>query len=179
MKTNTQKLTVSGLLLGVALLLPFLTGSVPQLGRMLSPMHLPVLLCGFLCGWPWGLCVGLIAPLLRSVLFGMPPLFPVAVAMACELAAYGFVTGLLYPRLGRRPAGLYGSLILAMLGGRIVWGIVTYVLLGMSGSTLTVEMFLTATVVGTLPGIALQLILVPMIVWLVERRRELDTNGNT
>ncbi len=79
---RTRKMTYAALYLGIALVLPFITGQIPEIGAMLCPMHIPVLLCGFLCGWPWGLAVGFIAPLLRSVLFGMPVLFPSAVAMA-------------------------------------------------------------------------------------------------
>ena len=81
--------------LALALMLPFLTGQIPQIGSMLSPMHIPVLLCGFVCGWPWGLAVGVVAPPLRSVLFGMPPMYPTALCMAFELAAYGAVAGLM------------------------------------------------------------------------------------
>ena len=68
-----RRLVYSALFLALALLLPFLTGQIPQIGSALNPMHIPVLLCGFVCGWPWGLAVGLIAPLLRHLLFGMPP----------------------------------------------------------------------------------------------------------
>ena len=93
---NTKKLVYSALFLALALVLPFLTGQIQTFGQMLAPMHLPVLLCGFVCGPVWGLAVGAVAPLLRSLLFSMPPMFPTAVAMAFELAAYGLFTGLFY-----------------------------------------------------------------------------------
>ena len=96
-QNNTKKLVYSALFLALALVLPFLTGQIQTFGQMLAPMHLPVLLCGFVCGPVWGLAVGAVAPLLRSLLFGMPPMFPTAVAMAFELAAYGLFTGLLPP----------------------------------------------------------------------------------
>ena len=96
------RLTYSALYLAIALVLPFLTGQIPQIGSMLCPMHIPALLCGFVCGWPWGLAVGFIAPLLRSAFFGMPTMFPAAVSMAFELAAYGAVAGLLYRVLPKR-----------------------------------------------------------------------------
>ena len=76
MKRDIRKLTYSAVFLALALVLPFLTGQIPQIGSMLSPMHLPVMLCGFVCGGPWGLVVGFVAPLLRSLLFGMPPAVP-------------------------------------------------------------------------------------------------------
>ncbi len=89
MKVNLKKLVLSGVFLALALLLPFVTGQIPQIGAALAPMHIPVLLCGFVCGWPFGLVVGFVAPLLRFMLFGMPPIFPTGIAMAFELAAYG------------------------------------------------------------------------------------------
>ncbi|MFQ6976237.1 MAG: ECF transporter S component [Oscillibacter sp.] len=69
-----RKLTYSALFLALAMVLPFLTGQIPEIGSMLCPMHLPALLCGFMCGWPWGLAVGFISPLLRSM-SGMPPIW--------------------------------------------------------------------------------------------------------
>ena len=135
MSKSIKKLTFSALFLALCLVLPFLTGQIPQIGQMLSPMHIPVLLCGFVCGWGWGLAVGFIAPLLRSILFGMPALFPNAVAMAFELAAYGFLAGILYKAFPKKPVYVYVTLILAMIGGRIVWGIVDFILLGIKSHT--------------------------------------------
>ena len=112
------KLTYSALYLAIALVLPFLTGQIPQIGSMLCPMHIPALLCGFVCGWPWGLAVGFISPLLRSVLFGMPDMFPTAVAMAFELAAYGAASGLLYRVLPKKIGSIYAALVLSMIAGR-------------------------------------------------------------
>ena len=117
-----RKLTYSALYLAIAMVLPFVTGQIPEIGAMLCPMHIPALLCGFMCGWPWGVAVGFIAPLLRSVLFGMPVLFPTAVAMAFELAVYGGTAGILYQLLPRKKWTVYLVLILSMIAGRIVWG---------------------------------------------------------
>lgn len=88
-----RQLVPAALFLALAFVLPLLTGQVPKVGNMLCPMHFPVLLCGFVLGGPWGLAVGFAAPLLRSVLFGMPPMFPVAISMAFELATYGWCPG--------------------------------------------------------------------------------------
>ena len=55
MKTSTRKLTLSALFLALGLVLPLITGQIPQIGKMLLPMHIPVLLCGMVCGWPYGL----------------------------------------------------------------------------------------------------------------------------
>jgi uncharacterized membrane protein len=144
-------------------------GRIPDIGKRLSLMHVPVLLCGFLCGWPWGLAVGFIAPPLRSVLFGMPAMFPSAVVMAFELATYGAVAGLLYRLLPRRKAVTVGVLILSMIAGRIVWGIVRLVLAGLSGSSFTWGLFLSGAITTALPGIVLQIVLIPLLVISLER----------
>lgn len=136
---------------------------------MLLPMHIPVLLCGIICGWEYGLAVGAILPLLRSVIFAMPPMYPTALAMTFELAAYGAVIGLLYRRFFKGTAGIYLSLLTAMVSGRIVWGIAQAVLLGVGGKTFTVSAFLAGAVLNAVPGIILQLLLVPAVVILLEK----------
>ena len=171
MSNKTKKLVLSALLLAAGLVLPFLTGSIPNFGRMLLPMHLPVLLCGFLCGWPWGLAVGVVAPLLRSVLFGMPPMFPIAVSMAVELAVYGFLTGFVSAKLPRKIGWLYVALVVAMLGGRAAWGLARLVLAGLSGGSFTMAMFLAGAFTTAIPGIIVQLILVPALVVAVRRTK--------
>ena len=170
MKINLRKLTMAGLCLALCLVLPFLTGQIPEIGKRLSPMHIPVFLCGFLCGAPWGALVGLIAPILRSVLFQMPALYPDAVCMMFELAVYGLVSGFLYRKLPRRRLwSLYVALIAAMIAGRLVWGAVKWLLLGLSGTAFTMEMFLAGAVINAVPGIILHLVLVPVLVLALER----------
>ena len=164
-----RKLTYSALFLALAMVLPFVTGQIPQIGSMLSPMHIPVLLCGFLCGWPWGLAVGVIAPMLRSVIFGMPAMFPGAVAMTFELATYGAVSGLLYKMLPRRKSSVYITIVTAMLLGRIVWGIARLILAGLSGQTFTWALFMAGAFTNAFPGIILHLALVPLLVIIMEK----------
>ena len=164
-----RKLTYAALYLAIALVLPFVTGQIPEIGSMLSPMHIPVLLCGFMCGWPWGLAVGFIAPLLRSVLFGMPALIPSAVAMAFELAVYGAMSGLLYAILPRKPWITYAVLVISMIAGRIVWGIARVILAGMTGSSFTWALFISGAVTNAIPGIVLHLVLIPVLVIAMER----------
>ncbi len=114
---------LSAVFIALGLILPFLTGQIQQIGTMLLPMHIPVLLCGLICGWKYGLFIGFILPPLRSVIFGMPPMFPTAIAMAFELATYGVVIGFLYQRSNKKSvASVYRSMIGAMISGRIVWG---------------------------------------------------------
>ncbi len=123
MKKNVKKLTFSAMFLAIAFVLPYLTANNQQLGTMLCPMHIPVLLCGFVCGWQWGLVVGAAAPIMRSMLTGgMPPMFPTAIAMACELATYGLVSGLLYRFMSKKLPFIYLDLIISMVSGRLVWG---------------------------------------------------------
>ena len=169
LELRTRKMTYAALYLAIAQVLPFITGQIPEFGAMLCPMHIPVLLCGFLCGWPWGLAVGFIAPLLRSVLFGMPVLFPSAVAMAFELAVYGAVSGALYKALPKMKGKVYIVLIIAMIAGRLVWGAVQMVLSGLIHSEFTPALFLAGAVTNAIPGIVLHLVLIPVIVMAMER----------
>ena len=171
MSKSTKKLCYAAVCLALAMVLPFLTGQIPQIGQMLSPMHIPVFLCGFLCGWPWGIVVGFIAPLLRSVLFGMPAFFPGACAMAFELATYGFVSGVLYKRLPDRTSSIYIALIAAMICGRIVWGIARYVFAGLSGSSFPMSAFIAGAVTNAIPGIILHIVLVPIILIAMKRAK--------
>lgn len=171
MKKNTKKLCYAAACLALAMVLPFLTGHIPTIGQMLSPMHIPVLLCGFLCGWPWGLVVGFTAPLLRSVLFGFPAFFPGACSMAFELATYGFVSGILYKRLPDKTSSIYIALIAAMVCGRVVWGIARYVFAGLSGSTFPMSAFIAGAVTNAIPGIILHIILIPLIIIAMKRAK--------
>ena len=170
-RVRLQKMIVSALFLALAYVLPFLTGQIPEVGSMLSPMHFPALLCGFLCGPLWGVAVGFIAPLFRSLTLGMPVLFPKAVAMALELATYGAVAGLFHKILPKKKGFVYVSLVLAMLLGRAVFGIAMAVCLGLNGGAYTLSAFLASAFTGAVPGIVLQLVLIPPLVMLLESRR--------
>ncbi|MBR6518762.1 MAG: ECF transporter S component [Oscillospiraceae bacterium] len=166
---STKKLVTSSLLLAVALLLPFVTGQIPEIGNMLLPMHLPVLLAGFIVGGPSAMAIGAIAPLLRSVLWGMPVLFPKAISMAFELAAYGLVSGIVYSNSKKDGKSVFISLITAMIAGRVVWGIVSMILFGVMGKGFTMALFMTEAFVNAVPGIAVQFIAIPMIVSALKR----------
>lgn len=169
MRNEIKKLTLSAMFLALAFVMPFLTGQIPQIGSMLCPMHIPVLLCGFFCGAPWGLAVGFIAPLLRSFTLGMPPMFPTAFCMAFELAAYGFVAGFLHKKLPKKKVNVYVSLLCAMIIGRIVWGIVMFACMGLDASRFGFSAFLSAAVLNAVPGIVLQVVLIPVIVITLEK----------
>lgn len=168
MKENSAKeyikdIVMAAMLLAVGIVLPFFTGQIPQIGSMLLPMHLPVLVCGLICGWQYGGIVGFVLPLLRYVLFGMPPM-PNGLAMAFELAAYGAISGFLYNRSRWQCiVSLYRSLIITMIGGRVIWGIVRVVMLGMTGNAFTWQMFMAGAFLNAVPGIILQLVFIPAL----------------
>ena len=154
--------------LAIAYILPFFTGQIPQVGNMLCPMHIPVLLCGFFCG-PWyGCIIGLVAPVLRFVLFGMPPIFPTGVAMCFELAVYGLMAGLLYKALPKKKINIYISLLGAMAVGRVAWGIAMFTIMGFDISKFGLSAFWAGAVTNAIPGIILQIILIPIVVMILE-----------
>ncbi len=168
------KIVLVGLFLAIAFVLPFLTGQIPQIGAMLCPMHIPVLLAGFICGWPWGLFVGFVAPLLRSLTLGMPVLFPQAVCMAFELATYGAISGLMHKILPKKKIFIYLSLIIAMLVGRGVWGLAMLTAMNVSGGSFAFSAFLAGAFVNAIPGIVIQLVLVPVLVMVLDNPKVLN-----
>lgn len=170
-KQNLQKIVLSAMLLAVGMVLPFLTMQIKEIGDSLLPMHIPVMLCGIMCGYGYGATIGLLLPFLRSVCFGMPPLYPNAVWMAAELLTYGLVIGFIYKKLPKNLTCLYLSLILSQISGRIIWALTKVVLLGMDGKSFTFAMFITSGFIDALPGIFLQLILIPTIIVLLKHTK--------
>ena len=165
---NIKTMTQAALFLALGLVLPFLTGQIPEIGSALLPMHIPVLICGYICGWKYGLLVGFITPLLRSALFGMPPIMTAA-AMAFELAAYGTMTGILYRRLQNFKGRIYISLICSMIIVRIVWGAASIAIYGLSDAAFTWEIFLAGALQSAVPGIILQIVLIPLLMLALEK----------
>lgn len=172
MNSKTKKVVLSGMFVAIGLFLPFITGEIPTIGKMLLPMHIPVLLCGLIVGWKYGLAVGIVLPILRSFLFGMPPLYPVAIAMAFEMGTYGFVSGFFYSRSKFQcTKSLYRCIIVAMLAGRLVWAGSEFVLLGIDGNIFTWKMFVSGAFFNAIPGIVLQLILIPTVMIALHRTK--------
>ena len=171
---KVRRMVLAALLMALGLVLPFVTGQIPEIGNMLLPMHLPVLICGLACGWKWGAAVGFLLPLVRSFLFQMPPLLPTmrtggALCMAFELLAYGLISGLLYAWLKKYRWGLIVSLVGAMLIGRIVWALASVIIYRLFADfAFDFELFLTGGFVAAWPGILAQLVLVPVLVRLLE-----------
>lgn len=168
---KNKKVVLGALFLAMGMVLPLFTAQIKEVGDSLLPMHLPVLLCGLICGPGYGFAVGLILPFLRSMVFSMPPLYPNAIWMALEMAAYGGVIGWLYRRFpSRRLKYLYLSLIIAMVAGRLVWGLSKAILLGLGHQTFTLQAFLMGGVIDALPGILLQLVMIPAVMTFLHRK---------
>lgn len=170
-KYSLSEYVLAGIFLAIAMVLPFLTAQIPQIGKALCPMHLPVLLAGFFCGPGLGFAVGLIAPVLRAVVFASPVLMPNAVGMCLELATYGFISGYLYRYLPKTKFNVYFSLICAMLLGRIVWGVGRVLLLNLGGYAFSWSAFIAGAVLNCIPGIVVQIVLVPLIVFALKNNR--------
>lgn len=165
-----KNMVLAAMFMALGLVLPLLTGQIPQIGNMMLPMHLPVLLCGLICGWQYGGIVGFVLPLFRYVLFGMPYIMPTGIAMAFELAAYGAVVGFLYARSRWQCViALYRCLIIAMVAGRVVWAAARLVLMGVAKQPFTWELFLSGALLTAIPGIILQLIVIPAIMVAMDR----------
>ena len=163
---NLLKLIYSAVCLALAMVLPLFLGQVQIFMQGISPMHIPALLCGLACG-PWyGLAVGFIAPLLRSLIFSMPPM-ATAIPMAFELAAYGLIAGLLFKALKKMNfwPRTYISMIAAMLIGRCIGGAAKAVVMGIDGTGYSFGAFVSAYFVGTSVGMVLHLIIVPLVLF--------------
>lgn len=174
MKNSVKNITLTAMFLALGMILPFFTGQIPQIGNMLLPMHLPVFLCALICGWQYGTIMAFILPLLRSLVFDMPPFYPTALAMAFELATYAFVTGYLYEKSPWQCIkALYRCMICAMLAGRVVWGIVQMILLSVNGGMLTFEVFISSALLNSIPGIIMQLVLIPAVMVALDRTKVL------
>ena len=171
-KVKTKQLILSAMLLGIGIVLPVLTGQIKEIGDSLLPMHLPVMLCGIICGAKYGATIGLMLPFIRSLTFGMPPIYPNAIWMALELATYGLVIGLMYHKAKKIKKGrLLISLAVSMVAGRIIWGISKAILLGIGGKPFTIEAFIIGGFVDALLGIAIQFILIPLIIGIYEKTK--------
>ena len=173
-RNHANSIVLSALFLAISYILPFVTGQIPNIGAVLCPMHVPVILCGFICGWPWGLAVGFTAPLLRSLTLQLPPVYPTAICMSFELAAYGVSSALIYRFLPKKKVYIYVSLILAMIIGRLIWGIATFLCLGADVSTFGFSAFWAGAVVNAIPGIVLQILVIPILVMISERELQIN-----
>ena len=164
-----KKMVFAAVCVALCVVLPIAFHAIPNAGTVVLPMHIPVLICGMICGWPFGLACGLLGPALSSVLTGMP-LAAALPGMMVECAVYGCASGILTQcvRTGNRYADLFLSLVPAMLLGRVLSGIVKALILT-PGLSLTA--WATTSFVTSLPGIAIQLVLIPVLVLGLERAK--------
>ncbi len=175
---NLLNLVLSAMFLSLGIVLPFLTGQIKEIGNMLLPMHIPVMLCGLVCGPQYGLLIGAIAPIMRSSLFGMPVMFPSAISMAFELATYGFVIGYLFKHAKWKCIkSLYRCLLISMICGRAVWGIAQCFILGVGDNGFTFSMFLSGAILKAIPGIILQLVLIPAVMLVLGKTHLIHFNS--
>lgn len=169
-KNKVHRLVLTAMFLAIGLVLPSITGQIREIGNMLLPMHLPVFLCAYICGWQYAAYIGAILPLMRCLIFGMPKLYPNAVAMSVELLSYGLICGVIFLAFKKKNAiSVYASLIGAMIGGRIIWSCLSAVLYSLLGAPKTLEFFFARGVVEAVPGIILQLVLIPAIVLVLQK----------
>lgn len=166
--SNVKKMVVSSLLIAIGVALPLAFHSIPNAGGIFLPMHIPVLLCGMLCGVPYGLVCGIITPLLSSLLTGMPPP-PMLPSMVCELAVYGTAAAALlrFTRAKNTYMRTYIALVGAMLSGRIVCGVLNALIF--KAGNYSMQMWTASAFVTALPGIALQIILIPSVLIAIKR----------
>lgn len=165
LSTNRTLLMIwAAFFVAISVLVPVIFHAVGGLGKVFLPMHIPVILCGFICGPYYGLLCGVIAPILSAMCTGMPVMFPNGIIMAFELAAYGFVSGFLYLR-GR---AILTALLIAMLTGRLISGALMACVLGFAGKSYGLSAFITASFLTGLPGIVIQLVLIPVLVKAME-----------
>jgi niacin transporter len=171
--SNIKKTVTAALLITLGIVLPMAFHSIPNAGGIFLPMHIPVLLCGLICGLPYGFACGVITPLLSSLLTGMPPsaMLP---QMLCELAVYGTVTALLirFAPAKNIYARIYISLIGAMLSGRVVYGILNAVIF--KAGVYSMQIWTSAAFMTALPGIAIQLFLIPAIIFALKKAKLID-----
>ena len=173
MKNQTiRNWVLTAFFLALGLVLPFLTGQVPEIGSMLLPMHLPVFLCALICGWKFATPMAFVLPIMRSLIFGMPPFYPNALAMAFELAAYSFVAGFLYFLFKKQSVEIvYVSIVSAMIAGRIVWGAAEVILLGIGGNSFSWAAFWSGAFAKAFPGIIMLLVVVPAVMLVLDKTK--------
>lgn len=168
---SIRGLVLAGLLLALAQILPFFTAQIPQIDLMLLPMYIPVFLCGYLCGESNGLMIGVIAPIMRSVLFGAPPIGPYATAMSFELAIYGFLAGILHRLLPPKWLSIYIVIAVAMFAGRLCWGTLFVFLVNPGLNFTTWAVVMTGVFPFAIISIVIQMVLIPLVIVALKRAK--------
>lgn len=169
-----KEIAIASLLLSIGLILPFITGNIPTIGVMLSPMHFPIIISGFILGPAYGALLGVLTPLIRSVLFSLPKM-PNCIFMAFELMSYGFISGYIFQKIFKKKytyKNIYISQICSMIIGRIVYGVIKLIafkyILGFGAYS--INLWLTDVVLMSIPGIIAQLIIIPVLIYTLNKR---------
>jgi niacin transporter len=169
---SARKVTVGGLFIALSILLPqiFHLAGTPQVGQVLLPMHLPVLLSGFILGPVFGCMVGAASPVLSAMLTGMPMLDRLPF-MVVELAGYGLISGLFYQTLQLRGKkfGAIVSLVSAMIFGRLLYALMAFVAADLLNLSALGVAAVAESVVKGISGIFVQLLLIPTMIYILER----------
>ena len=162
-RNSIKNMTLTAVCIALCVVLPIAFHSIPNAGSVFLPMHIPVLICGMICGWPYGFICGLMGPLLSSALTGMPPIAMLP-AMMVECGMYGLVSGLMLKFVHTKSTygDLYIALVVAMLAGRVVSGIAKALIFTPG---LAMSAWITASFVTALPGILIQLVFLPSVVF--------------
>ena len=175
--SKIKKICICAICIALCYVLPIALHSF-GLGSILSPMHIPVLLCGLVCGGFYGVFCGIAGPIVSSILSGMPPV-TMLFSMIPELVVYGLVTGLLmkWVRTGKLLPDVYVSMAAAMVLGRIVGGIAKalFIAINATGDAFTLGIWATSYFVGTLPGIVVHLVLIPLLVTVLMKTKVIPT----
>ena len=172
-KIKIRQMVITSMFIAIGIVLPMAFHSIPKGGNIFLPMHIPVLLCGIICGFPYGLVCGMITPFLSSLLTGMPPAAFLP-SMLFELAAYGTVSSLLmhYIHIKNLFAKIYISLIAAMLFGRVFYGILNALIF--SAGNYSMQIWLSAAFVTALPGVVIQMLIIPAIVVVLQKAKLIE-----
>ena len=170
-----KKLIFSAIFLAFGFILPMFFGQLPTIGQMLVPMHIPVFLCGMVCDWKHGAIIGFILPLLRSLIFSVPVLYPTAISVAFETCTYGLVVGILYGYSKKKSlTTIYFSMLIAMVLGRIIRCIAQIILLNIQKNPFVWKTFFTGVILNSIPGIILQLIIIPIVMIALKRSKLIE-----
>lgn len=164
MMTTVKKSIIAAVCIALCVVLPQAFHAIPNAGSIYCPMHIPVLLCGLICGWQYGLLCGLVGPVLSTLFTGMPPVAYLP-SMMVEIAVYGTMSGLMMKLFSTKKTyiDLYASLVVALLSGRIIAGVAKALIFAAGNYSMTA--WATGYFVTSLPGIIIQLVLIPSIVF--------------
>ena len=165
-KFTTKEIVLSGLLLATGIILPMLFHMFGMTGPIALPMHIPVLIGGFLLSPQLALLLGIITPVISGMLTGMPVMFPMGIIMAVELGIYGLTASLMTRKL---KLTAIPSLIISMITGRIAAGLTVAFLVQLFGVKMNPVTYVRGAIVTGLPGIIIQLIFIPTLIYAINK----------